>query len=164
MKWSQLKKRIEATFAKSVAGRVEVWNTRYRGAHDDAGEAWITVDGVRVTSMGACTFGRMYWEESWKLRQDGYCRTRDEAVRRAHERGGFLPSEVNRALFDYLSLSIDDAIKSDNPIIRAFATLDRRFGKRRLAEFDDSKEHPLVRTLYRIRCGAEGIAERKPSA
>ncbi|MHC4745149.1 MAG: hypothetical protein ACYS8Z_24805 [Planctomycetota bacterium] len=36
-------------------------------------------------------------------------------------------------------------------------TLDRRFGKRRLKEFDDSNEHSLVKTLYRFRCEAEGI-------
>ena len=48
MKWSQLKKRIEESFADSVRGRVEVWNTRYRRAHDDAGEAWITIDKQRV--------------------------------------------------------------------------------------------------------------------
>jgi len=65
--------------------------------------------------------------------------------------------DVNRALFDFLNLSINDAIKSDNPIIRAFATLDRRFGRRRLDAFDDSKEHPLVKTLYRFRCKAEGV-------
>jgi hypothetical protein len=46
--------------------------------------------------------------------------------------------DVNRGLFDFLNLSIDDAIKSDNPIIRAFATLDRRFGRRRLGDFDES--------------------------
>ena len=65
--------------------------------------------------------------------------------------------DANQALSDYLKLSIDDAIKSDNPIIRSLAILDRRFGRRRLAQFDDSKEHPMVRELYRLRCEAEGI-------
>lgn len=44
MKWSELKKRIEEKFAESVHGRVEVWATRYRHAHDQEGEAWITFD------------------------------------------------------------------------------------------------------------------------
>ena len=56
MKWSQLKSRIEATFANSVAGRVEVWNTRYRKSHWDGievyGEAWITIDGQRKYDIG----------------------------------------------------------------------------------------------------------------
>jgi hypothetical protein len=63
---------------------------------------------------------------------------------------------MDSALFDFLNLSINDAVKSANPIIRAFAIIDRRFGKRRLAYFDDSQEHPLVKMLYRFRCKAEG--------
>jgi hypothetical protein len=170
MKWSQLKKRIEALFADSVAGRVEVWNTRYRRSHDAEGEAWITFDKQRVSSMGTYTFFGESYREVTRIRQelgcmdyrdpeqsDAYYRAHAEADKLAHDRGAFASWDVNRALFDYLNLSIDDAIKSDNPIVRAFATLDRRFGKGRLTEFDDSKEHPLVRTLYRLRCEAEGL-------
>ncbi len=47
MRWSQLKKMIEATFADHVKGRVEVFVTRYRHAHDAAGEAWIVIGGKR---------------------------------------------------------------------------------------------------------------------
>jgi hypothetical protein len=173
MKWSQLKKRIEAMFADSVAGRVEVWNTRYRGAHDAEGEAWITVDKQRIASLGTCTFFKESHLEALRLRQESectdlsdpqqasaYCQASAEADKNVHDRGVFAAWDVNRALFDYLNLSIDHAISSNNPIIRAFATLDRRFGKQRLQEFDDSEEHPLVRTLYRVRCEAEGIKSR----
>ncbi|MFC7513559.1 hypothetical protein ACFQUU_00930 [Herbaspirillum sp. GCM10030257] len=48
MQWSQLKKSLEASFAESVRGRVEVWATRYRHAHEQAGEAWITFDKHRL--------------------------------------------------------------------------------------------------------------------
>ena len=64
MQWSQLKKRLESTFADSVRGRVEVWATRYRSAHDQAGEAWITFDKNRLVSMGTWT----YEVESAKIR------------------------------------------------------------------------------------------------
>ena len=170
MMWSQLKKRIEATFADSVAGRVEVWNTRYRKSHDEEGEAWITIDKQLVSSMGTYTYFNESYREANRLceergctdyrdpdQYEAYHRAHDKADQIVHDRGMFRMEDVNSALFDALNLSIDDAIKSDNPIIRAFATLDRRFGKRRLAAFDDSKEHPLVRTLYRIRCEAEGL-------
>ena len=59
----------------------------------------------------------------------------------------FRHGEVNFAFSDYLNLSIDDAIKSDDPINRAYGTSDRRFGRRRLMDFDVSKEQPLVTTL-----------------
>jgi hypothetical protein len=177
MKWSQLKKRIEDNFADSVRGRVEIWNTRYRKSHDQEGEAWVTIDKQRVSSMGTYTYFAELYRETKRLREEsgctdfrdpdqleGYHLAHDQADKLVHDRGLSSLWDVNRALFDSLSLSIDDAIRSENPIIRAFGTLDRRFGKRRLKEFDDSNEPPLVRTLYRFRCEAEGIkTEPEPS-
>jgi len=170
MKWSQLKKRIEANFAASVAGRVEVWTTRYRKSHDQKGESWVTIDKQRVWSMGEYTYIMEANREAIKLlnlkepielddpaKHEAYCRALDQVEEILRARGVCWSEDVNLALLHFLSLSINDAIKSADPIIRAFATLDRRFGRRRLADFDDSKEHPLVRTLYRFRCKAEQI-------
>ena len=172
MKWSQLKKRVESNFAASVKGRVQVWNTRYRGSHDVEGEAWITVDGERAWSMGSLSYMVAHGREAERIRIDhkcsdfgapdqreGYMDAWHEAQGKVHGDGVFAMWDVNRALFDYLNLSIDAAIRVDNPITRAFAILDRRFGKRRLAGFDDSGEHPLVKMLYRVRCEAEGISK-----
>lgn len=171
MKWSQLKKRIEATFADAVAGRVEVWNTRYRKSHDAEGEAWITIDGQRVWSMGTYAYLMESWRELERRPTDLKCAESEEADQRGgvfglwgkthravQARGVFALPDMNRALFEYLSLSIDDAISSENPVLRAFAMLDRRFGKRRLLGFDASRENPLVQALYRFRCEAEGVA------
>jgi hypothetical protein len=59
----------------------------------------------------------------------------------------------------YLRLSIDDALKSDTPLVRALAVIDRRAGKRRLRSLEVGPlEHPLVRELFRLRCEAEGIS------
>ena len=171
MKWSQLKKRIEGGFADSVAGRVQVWTTRYRGAHDAEGEAWITIDKQRVSSMGTCSYFIEQHKEATRIReasgcldhldpeqQVGYFAARREAERIVDEKNLFFTLwEFNHALFEFLNLSIDDAIASDDPIIRALVMLDRRFGKRRLKAFDDSEQPPLVRTLYRFRCKAEEI-------
>ncbi len=170
MKWSQLKKRIEGNFADSATGRVQVWTTRYRKSHDAEGEAWVTIDKQRVSSMGSYSYLVAAYHEQNRLRtesgcadyrdpeqREGYNNAYHEAERLVKDRGIFPLWDFNRALFDFLSLSIDDAIASDNPIIRALATLDRRFGKRRLREFDDSDQPPLVKTLYRFRCKVEGI-------
>ncbi len=170
MKWSQLKKRIEATFADSVAGRVEVWNTRYRKSHDDLGEGWITIDKQLVLRFAEFTHDVERSREAERLQKERECTDyrnpdQNEEYRRADSdaqeivqgKGVFGMWQLDEALFGYLNMSIDDAIESDNPIIRAFAILDRRFGKRRLKDFDSSSENPLVRTLHRFRCDAEGI-------
>jgi len=170
MKWSQLKKRVESNFAPSVKSHVQIWNTRYHNSHDAEGEAWITLDGKRIWSMGTFSYYIAENKEVARIRKErgcsdyrdpaqhkGYIDAIEEAQQNVQEEGVFTMYDTNNALFDYLNLSIEAAIKSDNPIIRAFVTLDRRFGKRRLLEFDDSTEHPLVKTLYRLRCEAEGI-------
>ena len=59
----------------------------------------------------------------------------------------------------YLRISIDDALKTDTPLVRALAVIDRRLGKRRLRSLDAGPDdHRLVRELYRLRCEAEGIS------
>jgi hypothetical protein len=170
MKWSQLKKRMEKTFADSVRGRFEVWVTSYRDAHDDAGEAWITLDQQKIVTLSNLRFQIAHYETAQRLRKErdcldyrdptrvaGYREAWDDATKILHEAGTFDSHDLPRSMFAYLNLSIDNALKSDNPIIRAFAVLDRRCGKRRLCAFDVSNEHLLVSQLYRFRCLAEGI-------
>ena len=60
------------------------------------------------------------------------------------------------AMHEYLVLSIDAAIASPNPLIRALAVLDRRAGERRLVRIDPAKEVPLVRELLAVRRGVRG--------
>jgi len=137
------------------------------------------VDGVQAWSMGSLSYMVAHWREAERLRAEagcsdftdpeqraGYADAWDEAKDNVHGDGVFAMWDVNKALFDLLNLSIENAIKSSNPIIRGFATLDKRFGKRRLETFDDSNEHAFVQMLYRLRCDAEGIKVRplSPSA
>lgn len=89
MRWSQLKKRIEATFAESVAGRVEVWTTRYRKSADEEGEAWITIDKHRVASMGMGTYFVESGRETIRIQQD----SGSTDLNPDHRDGCYLPLE-----------------------------------------------------------------------
>jgi hypothetical protein len=168
MKWSQLKKQIEGKFADSICGRVEVWNTRYRKAHDQEGELWITIDKKRVH----CMADGIYWEKV--IQETEYLRgiprynedymsssTYWAAFHNSREavlqRGIFPLHEANEALFNYLSMSIDDILSSDNPLIQALGMLDKRAGKRRLSTLDIEDKHPLVKAFYEFRCLVDGI-------
>jgi hypothetical protein len=167
MRWSQLKKRIEETFADRVKGRVEVFVTRYRHAHDAAGEAWIVIDGQQIACMGEI--------RHWKRRLPIY-RQLDraqrlaspeerrllpapffEAKRLTNAEGFFSDEDVKKALFCHLNLPFDDILRSDDPIIHAFGMLDKRLGKRRLAAIDTKKEAALARRLHTFRCEVEGV-------
>ncbi|MGR3795424.1 SF0329 family protein [Vannielia sp. SX4] len=166
MKWSKLKQRAEAQFADSLRGRIEVWTTRYRGSHDQVGESWITVDGKRIFSAGTLRFWAQYWDARAGLRatQSNEPTTLDEMFARERaievslaEEGVLGTWNFNEALFDLLNISIEDAMHSEDMIVRAFGMLDRRLGKRRLRALDVREESPLVQLLYAIRCEAEGI-------
>jgi len=129
MRWSELKRRVEGNFAPAVRGRVEVFTTRYRLAHDGAGEGWIAIDGARIGAAGAVTPGQ----------------------------GVHADEDFKRALFSSLTLSIDAMLASKDALLHGLAVLDRRFDKRRLEAFDPRGESEATRRLYGFRCAAEGL-------
>jgi hypothetical protein len=136
MRWSKLKQRVEAMFADGVRGRVELRTTRYEKAHDRFGRSWITVDGREVVNM--CN-----WLACDEAVADGNPARFDAGV--------FAGYDLPLAMREYLMLSIDAAIASPNPLIRALAVLDRRAGKHRLARIDPAHEVSIVRVLLTVR-------------
>jgi hypothetical protein len=170
MQWSQLKKRFEDTFAESVQGHVEVWATRYRGAHDQAGECWITLDKERIINMADLTYYKEHYGEAQRMcelencldylnpaQSEAYYRAYDLAQEHSIQNSVFHSGDAMMALAEYLNMNIDSAHASPNVLIRAFSLFDRRYGKRRLIAFEPTHEHPLVQKFYAIRCQLEGV-------
>ncbi|MGI8691234.1 MAG: SF0329 family protein [Thermomicrobiales bacterium] len=156
MRWSKLKQLIEDRMADSLQRRVEVHTTRYRHAHDGEGRGWITVDKREVANMCEWRFWNHYY--SHVQGEEGFYTHYGEIHARLREQGIMHRYDFNDALWKSLLLSIDDALRSDNVLIRAFAMLDSRLGKRRLRTLRlGDAEHPLVRQFYNLRCEAEGI-------
>jgi len=173
MQWSQLKKRFEDTFAESVQGRVRIWATRYRDSHDQAGECWVTFDKEQIINMADLTYDKAYYGEAQRIReqgdcldyknpeqQEGYYHACVQAEDRATQNSIFHSGDVMLAMEEYLNASIDEALASPSPLLRAFALLDRRFGKRRLLAFDPFTKHPLEQKFYELRCLLDGVPSR----
>ena len=59
----------------------------------------------------------------------------------------------------YLKTDIAISLNSDNYLLRVFAYMDRRVGKRTLIKIKDDVERlpDWVKQFYRIRCEADGI-------
>jgi len=129
MRWSELKRRVEANFAPAVKSRVEVFTTSHRLAQDGTGEGWISIDGARVGPSAVANGQEARSDEDFK-----------------------------RALFSSLTLSIDAMLASKDALLHALAVLDRRFDKRRLESFDPRGESELTRRLFAFRCVAEGLS------
>ncbi len=171
MQWTQLKKRIENGFARSVQGRVSVHAARYRHSHDSEGRGWITLDKREIASFA--TLG--HWMAEWKLqtalREANKCADYNDPAQNAgyHDaqrqanavllrQGSMTYDNLYYELEGYLNLSIEQALDDDSVVMRALAVIDRRLGKRRLADFAlRVDELPLVTELLAFRKEVEGI-------
>ncbi len=174
MRWSKLKQRVEDRMADSLQRRVEIHTARYRKADDSNGRLWFTVDKREVASMCDFRYRISHYEFANAIRvatgatdyhdpkqRAIYYSAEKQADVAMHEQGVFSRWQSNHILWDYLSLSIDVALQSDNVLVRALVMLDRRLGKRRLRTLQlGDDEHPLVRQFYDLRCEAEGIRAR----
>jgi hypothetical protein len=160
MRWSQLKKQLHDRFARSVAASIDLNQTRYRHSHDQEGEFWISFRGSRIFSAGSLSYLSSLGALAAKNRADGS--TPAQAYELAwpvmDSSGLFLLEQMKKDLFISLSLTVEEMSEHNNPVIRALAIIDARYGKRRLATFDPITEHDLVQRLHTLRCEAEGIA------
>jgi hypothetical protein len=175
MQWSKLRTKVEAYFAESVKERVRLHSTRYRRMHDQEGRAWITIDGKEIVNM--IHIFKWMGEVSFRAKSlagesdeadslageidEGYwqrlAEKQEEVEQQLHEESFFWQGDLGMAMHDYLSMPIDEILRSQNPLLRAIGMLDRRVGKRRLAALEMTTEHPLVLATYQFRCLAEGV-------
>ena len=159
MRWSQLKKRVEDRFAPSVRGRVELFQTCYRGSMDDFGETWLVLDGNRRFSWGDMSAFHAEGARNLAAERKGITASEkkwlfEDAL---PERGVEFRWGIHVLLLQYLSLPIELSLKDRSPIIRGIAILDRRCGKRRLLSMETADEHPFVQAMFDFRCAADGI-------
>jgi hypothetical protein len=159
VQWSKLKSRVKAFICPELKDRIDFHVTQYRAAHSWISESWITVNGERIFDCGSRTYAR---EAAYELlsqkellsdveREDGDWNIHEVLKRREiHE-----PQHMGDAMRAYLDLPIDEAVKSDNPFIKALAMVDRRIGKRTIEKLEiDNSEHSLVKAFYELRCAS----------
>ena len=162
--WSGTRKKLETDYlCPALRGRVRYFATTYRESHDQGmSRAAILVDGTEVLKSDCVTYFRVLWQRVQEY-QDEQGLNRREAYRKADktvlEEGLFDPWEFYAAFQTFDNQSIEASLTSENPIVRIFALLDRRLGKRRLTALEDTMEQELdwVRLFYRLRMEAEGL-------
>ena len=68
------------------------------------------------------------------------------------------PKDFGDAMRAYLDMPVGEALESQDPLVRAFAIVDRRLGKRRLAKLElQESEHSLVKAFHKLRLGSAHI-------
>ena len=157
MKWTKLKQLIESKFSGCVKDRVHLFTTRYTIASYYMVRGWITIDGVEIANFSTPdNCNRFGWHApSINERISENQRTDGIFV----EKGEFSRWDFLDACWDYINMNIEEAIKSENPIIKSFAVLDKRLGKRKLRIFETENQHPLVKKLFEFRLECEEIVK-----
>jgi hypothetical protein len=91
----------------------------------------------------------------------GYLAASEAAKDSLRRSGEYDDYSALQDLESFLSLSIDDALRSPSPLVRALAVADRRVGKRRLKALAEPAsavtEHPLVRQILAARLESESL-------
>ena len=159
--WSGMRKYLEKEMlADSLKGRVSYFCSTFVGMHG-FGLFAIKVDGIAVkqfsmetVASGVYTGGKpvcmtTYWKGYWAEKGKTPLGSRRE----------FDDEEFSDALRQYRGLRINDSLLSYNPIVRMFAILDRRAGKRTLEKISATVEAQpeWLQFFYKLRMDAEDI-------
>lgn len=155
--WSGMRKYLEEDMlCESLRGRVRYQLTKYPNT-DGAGHFEIFVDGKsrKIFSMDYAA-SQMYlasdksvgmWRKFWTERDDA----------EAHQQ--FDDMQFAAALAEYRASNIQTAVNSENSIVRMFAVLDRRLGKRSLDKLKEkvAKQPEWLQFFYTLRLSSEHL-------
>jgi hypothetical protein len=183
LQWSKTKSILESFLCDKLKGRIQIYATIYRKFHDGPSRVWITFDKKEILSASDTKYQivqeKLYQQIRDERRLKGIpyspvpgvmfnSAEREALMEASYEAEVILINQNNFESYHlfapfmrYGSLSIDEAINSENVIIRAFSMLDRRLGKRKLKELNFTENtHPIIVKFYNIRCSVEGIRSK----
>ncbi len=171
MKWSKLKKLTETLLADSLKKRIQYHVTQYAGDSYTMARGWITLDDNEIANFSTVEWlwqrGDLEREiedinknQDWMIsdQKNELTPAWSQASEILQKQGVFSRDQFYDSLEEYVQLSIEAALNSQNPIIQSIAMFDRRCGIRRLKSMKlPDTSNALIKNFYRIRCEAEGI-------
>ena len=159
--WSGIRHKLETEYlAPILRGHIQYFATSYSKSPDHEGRAAIRYNGKEIIKGN-------YWNPYVKAhlfpKDDTYDRRMRESFpfidNTALELGVFDQRYFYQAFEEFDNQNIDKSLSSDNLIVRIFAILDRRVGKRRLISMRNFMEDqpPVFQEFYAIRVHHEGL-------
>lgn len=161
--WSGLNKQLSCYLCKPLENRITYFLTRYHKVHNAYGRAVVLLDKKEMVSF---SWTEMYQQEHEISELYALLRTEknndisyDEGMRTLRQKWDndctYCEMDFLSSATDFLQMPITDALNSDNNIIRMFAILDKRVGKRTLQVIKTQGEYkklPVwVRQFYELR-------------
>lgn len=174
--WSDLKKQMNDLLCDSLKGKITYFYTAYHSVHNAYGRATIRYEGKELAAFTwdkfhqqerdiQETYRKMDYAPSALSDFDGCMRAYRAADSKASKEK-WMPNctlcetDFINSITIYLKTDIAASLRSENYLLRVFACLDRRVGKRTLIQIKDDMEKlpDWVAQFYRIRCEADGVA------
>lgn len=154
--WSGLNKQLNELLCDSLKNRISYFLTRYHEVHNSYGRASIKLDGKELVVFSWINMCKQESDahDRWKT-TDVYDSDAPDLMSKWEKEGTFCDWDFLQAATDFIQAPIADALKSDNCLIRIFAILDRRVGKRTIKQIQESeiyKTYPeWVQQFYCLR-------------
>ena len=159
--WSGIRKKLESEYlAESLRGHISYFATSYSRSHDHEGRAAIRYDGKEI--IKGCYYYN--WTKADLFPED------EKYEKRMKEEFAFMDdTAIKLGVFDqtcfykgfkeFANQSIEKSLCSENLLVRIFAVLDRRVGKRKLLTLKENieNESDSFKEFFAIRIRAEGI-------
>lgn len=173
--WGSLRKQLQDLLCDSLKDKITYFYTNYHKRNNTGmyGRASVNFEKTELVSFSWDIFFDVQWKAESQTpitdKDRQRCGGTWEAQKEIHERlmredwmpGGELCHEdfIHAATL-FLKTDVAAALNSENYLLRMFAYLDRRVGKRMLIKIKDEAETlpEWVKQFYRIRCEAEGLS------
>lgn len=156
--WSGLNKQLGECLCDPLKERISYFLTRYHEVHNSYGRASIKLDGKELVVFSWIDMYKQEWDTNEHWKENGVYDSSAPELKDKWEREGTLSEwDFLQAATEFLQMPISSALKSDNCLIRVFAIMDRRVGKRTIKQIQDSeiyKTYPeWAQQFYKLRFG-----------
>lgn len=174
--WSSIRKRLEQDLlCEKLHGRVQYFRTIYHGAPDEYGRFAVRVDGEEIfqaNPYNVYNYSQIAWNikkergispREWtgkEMLYDAVISSAEDEARMISVNDGIVASfDIPFIIQKYLNQDIQKSITDEDPLIRMFAILDRRVGKRTLRGIAKTvpDQPEWLHKFYKLRLDAEGI-------
>lgn len=161
--WSKIRHKLENEYlADSLKNRIQYFTTSYSKCPDHEGRAAILLDGHQIIAGSYCE----QWSKAALLPKDKTLEARLHYEFPFMDNTALKYSQFDQrcfylAFYEFDNQSIEKSLSSENLLVRIFAILDRRVGKRTLNKIKENikNEPEIFQLFYNIRIEAEEMLE-----
>ena len=149
--WSGLKKQLSSFLCDSLKDKISYFYTTYHEVHNAYGRATISYNKKELVAFS--------WVEMYEQEYDMYDNPKEELKDKWMMECTLCEKDFLKSVTTYLNTDVQTALTSDDYLLKVFAFMDKRVGKRTLVKIKNEVEKlpEWVKEFYNIRCKEENI-------